>query len=78
MEEPKTELNVDQLTRARNQVLSTHTFLGKLKAESQPPVVQEIVLAERALEEARMRLGVARAYLAGDDPFKHERIEEVA
>lgn len=36
---------------------------------AKPPVVQEVILAQRALEDARMRLAVARTYQQGDDPF---------
>lgn len=34
-----------------------------------PPAVQEIVLAQRHLEDARMRLGLARTYVEGKDPL---------
>lgn len=46
--------------------------LGNIKqliAISQPPVVQELVIAQRALEDARMRLGVALAYANDMDPW---------
>lgn len=33
------------------------------------PAIQEAILARRALEDSRMRLGVAQGYLAGHDPF---------
>lgn len=36
---------------------------------AKPPVVQEVILAQRALEDARMRLAVARTYQQGKDPF---------
>lgn len=36
---------------------------------SKPPVVQELILAQRHLEDARMRLAVAKTYLNGEDPF---------
>ena len=35
-----------------------------------PPAVQEVVLAVRHLEDARMRLGVALAYVNGKDPLE--------
>ena len=38
-------------------------------ALAKPPVVQEVILAQRALEDARMRLAVARTYQQGKDPF---------
>lgn len=34
-----------------------------------PPAVQEVVLAVRHLEDARMRLGVALTYVNGNDPL---------
>lgn len=34
-----------------------------------PPAVQEVVLATRAFEEGRQRLGVALAYVNGQDPL---------
>lgn len=48
------------------------TFLAETKnaaSLAQPPVVQEIVLAQRHLEDARMRLGVALALQKGFDPW---------
>lgn len=33
------------------------------------PAKAEVILALRKLEEARMRLGTARTYLQGKDPF---------
>jgi hypothetical protein len=35
----------------------------------QQPVVQEVVLAQRHLEDARMRLGVAECYEKGVNPW---------
>lgn len=39
---------------------------------SKPPAVQEATLALRHLEDARMRLGLARTYLEGKDPFERK------
>lgn len=53
-------------------------MLTKLKTEVQtgtPPAVQELVLAQRHLEDARMRLGVADAYYKGFDPWS-SRVDE--
>lgn len=36
------------------------------------PAVQEVILAQRHLEDARMRLGLARTYAQGKDPFGRE------
>jgi hypothetical protein len=35
----------------------------------QQPVVQELVLAQRHLEDARMRLGIAECYEKGINPW---------
>lgn len=42
-----------------------------------PPAVQEMVLYRRDLEMARMRTGVALAYLKDEDPFR-DRESEIA
>jgi hypothetical protein len=36
---------------------------------TQPPLVQEFILAQRHLEDARMRLGVAECYEKGINPW---------
>ncbi len=36
------------------------------------PAVQEAVLARRSVEDARMRLGVALAYVNGNDPLENK------
>lgn len=36
---------------------------------AKPPVVQELILALRHVEDARMRLGVAKTYQLGNDPW---------
>ena len=43
----------------------------------QPPIVQEIILAQRHAEDSRMRTGVALALLKGEDPFR-DREPEIA
>lgn len=45
--------------------LSENWFEGKLK----PPAVQEVILARRHAEDARMRLGVAQAKSNGVYPW---------
>lgn len=50
--------------------------LRDLEKEAGPPIVQEIVLARRAVEDARMRLGVAIGYQNGDDPFTVNLVKE--
>ena len=57
-------MNSIRSTLARE--LSTLSDLQKL---TKPPVVQELVLAQRALEDARMRIGVARTLLQGENPY---------
>ena len=37
--------------------------------EHKPPIVQELVLAQRHLQDARMRIAVARTYLRDEDPW---------
>ena len=44
--------------------------IQELETQSKPPVVQELVLARRHLEDARMRLGVAMALERGEDPWQ--------
>lgn len=39
---------------------------------ARPPVVQEIVLARRHVEDARMRLGVALTYVKGHNPWVNQ------
>lgn len=72
--EPTKVTNIS-LTRQRNRIRSEIVAVDEAIAVSKPPVVQELVIAKRALEDARMRLGVARALLNGDDPIKHENVD---
>ena len=63
----------DLLTTALRKDIGS--MLNRLKQEiavSKPPVVQELVLAQRHLEDARMRLGVAEAFHKGFDPWSNE------
>lgn len=63
----------DLLTTALRNEISQ--LLERLKQEitvSKPPEVQELVLAQRHLEDARMRLGVAEAYHKGFDPWENK------
>lgn len=48
----------------------------KLEAIAPAPAVQEIVLSRRNLEDTRMRLGVASAYLRGENPWR-DRDQEI-
>lgn len=49
-----------------------HYLTVATERKAEPPVVQEIVLARRALEDARMRLGVALTLVKGNDPSAQE------
>lgn len=62
----------EQLTDHRYLISKQLRYLKVTAAKAQPPVVQEIVLAQRHLEDARMRMGVALTLLKGEDPFKQE------
>lgn len=44
--------------------------IKELEMVASPPTVQEYVLARRAAEDARMRLGVGAAYEAGHNPWE--------
>lgn len=65
----------EQLVDHRYRLSRQLSYLKVTEKKAEPPVVQEIVLARRALEDARMRLGVALTLLKGDDPFAQERPE---
>lgn len=60
------DMTIEQL---RAQVTATLNDLRSYSQGAQPPVIQELVLAQRHLEDARMRLGVARTYENGEDPW---------
>lgn len=71
MEEAQQQMSVvDQLDDMRNRI-SVLLKYNKVEmiGRSEPPVVQELVLAQRSLEDARMRFGVAEALLKGFDPW---------
>lgn len=63
----------DQLADIRNRISGLLKYTKtELVARSQPPIVQELVLAQRHLEDARMRFGVAEAMLKGHDPWSNK------
>lgn len=73
----ETETTLGQIASIRT-ILSDQIATAKeLEKSLQPPAVQEVVLYRRDLESARMRLGVAMAYLRGEDPFR-DREPEIA
>lgn len=43
-----------------------------MESVAKVPAIQELVLAKRDIESARMRLGLARTYVEGKDPFGNE------
>lgn len=61
---------VNLINGIRSDISDALSGLSKLTGETKPPVVQELVLAQRHLEDARMRLGIARTYVEGKDPFE--------
>lgn len=58
-----------RIDNLRNELITVITTVQDLVSEAKPPVVQELVLAQRHLEDARMRLGVARTYEEGENPL---------
>jgi hypothetical protein len=67
---------VDQIADIRERISELLKYTKvEMIARSTPPVVQELVLAQRHLEDARMRFGVAEATLKGHDPWAN-KIEE--
>ena len=63
---------MSKLVEIRTDLITPITTVQDLIKEAKPPVVQELVLAQRHLEDARMRLGVALAYEEGKDPLGQE------
>lgn len=58
--------------------LTTMIADTKRMAEARPTYGAELVLAQRHLEDARMRLGTALAMTRGEDPFAYKQEGEVA
>jgi plasmid replication initiation protein len=61
--------NAAVLADLREAVANVIRDTQSAQAKLVPPAVQEVVLATRDLESARMRLGVALAYVNGQDPL---------
>lgn len=59
----------DTLVALRTELAKTIASVQSYEGKYTPPVVQEVVLARRALEDARMRLGVALTLEQGFDPL---------
>ena len=62
----------DRIKDERRILARCITRIKEIASEATPPAVQEIVLAQRAAEDARMRLGVATAYIKEQDPLGAE------
>ena len=60
--------NESQIISARETLTDLITMAKNIAAQ-RPEYGAEIVLAQRHLEDARIRLGVALAMTRGDDPF---------
>lgn len=61
--------NAETLADLRVDLADVIRDVQKAQETCVPPAVQEVVLAVRHLEDARMRLGVALAYVNGNDPL---------
>lgn len=72
-------MNHEAVEQLRASITTTRAAINKLKEEVPQDkaslVIPELVLANRHLEDARMRLGVALAYDKGIDPWAN-RVEE--
>lgn len=64
--------NAENLIDLRTAIASTLGDLEKAKETLVQPAIQEAILAQRHLEDARMRLGVALAYVNGNDPLANK------
>lgn len=60
---------INGMNMIRSDIAKDLDTLKDLTAATKPPVVQELILAQRALEDARMRIGVARTLLQGENPY---------
>lgn len=61
--------NKENLENLRYDLADLICDVEKAEETCVPPAVQEVVLARRHLEDARMRLGVALAFVNGKDPL---------
>lgn len=62
--------NAENLVNLRADLAEHIKDVRKAQETLVPPAVQEVVIATRSLEDARMRLGVALAYVNGKDPLE--------
>lgn len=72
-------MNHEAAEQLRASIATTRQAINKLKEDVPQDqaslVIPELVLANRHLEDARMRVGVAIAYSKGIDPWAN-RVEE--
>ena len=66
MESEEKLIITDGMDSIRSTIARELDTLSDLQKLTKPPVVQELVLAQRALKDARMRIGVARTLLKGE------------
>ena len=59
----------EQIVEHRELLARQINYMTITERKALPPAVQELVLARRHLEDARMRLGVALALTNGNDPL---------
>jgi len=72
MSEDVTEQNAGNLLTLRSELKEILGHLNITEQTLSTPAVQEVVIARRAVEDARMRLGVALAYVSGKDPLENK------
>ena len=64
-----TQDDIVTTTALREEIATQLVRLKVIISTSKPPEVQELVLAQRHLEDACMRLGVAECFVKGIDPW---------
>lgn len=64
-------INIDLLTQSRNSLTNLIQELQEL-ADTRPENGAEITIAIRHLQDARMRLGVAKTIANGEDPWAED------
>jgi hypothetical protein len=67
---------IDQMNMVREALAECREKVEVIAKDAKPPVVQEIILAQRHIEDARMRLGVARTLQQGNDPWIEQNNQE--
>lgn len=62
----------EQIESERKKLSASRATIKQLADQRHPLAGPELTLAMRAVEDARMRLGVALTYINGQDPFPKE------